>query len=60
MGSFIDAGKDIIDTRAKCIKTPILYSHGDVDPINNYKGTLQAYGLTSSTDKEMKTWVYNP
>lgn len=52
----MDAGKDIIKSKAKLIKTPILYSHGDIDPINDYKGTLQAYGLTPSTDKEMKTW----
>ncbi|GAA5803601.1 Alpha/Beta hydrolase protein [Helicostylum pulchrum] len=56
LGGFLDAGKDIIKSKAKLINTPVLYSHGDIDPINDYKGTLQAYGLTPSTDKEMKTW----
>lgn len=38
------------------IKTPILYSHADTDPINDYKGTLEAFELTPSTDKEIKNW----
>ncbi|KAI8077908.1 Alpha/Beta hydrolase protein [Gilbertella persicaria] len=54
--SFIDAGADILKTKAKLIKTPILYSHGDADPINAYKGTAEAYALTVSQDKELKTW----
>ncbi|KAG2212730.1 Alpha/Beta hydrolase protein [Mucor mucedo] len=56
LAGFIDAGSDIIKTKAKLIKTPILYSHADTDPINLYQSTLSAYNLTSSTDKEMKTW----
>lgn len=54
--SFIDAGTDILKTKAKLVKTPILYSHGDADPINSYQGTLKAYELTPSSDKEMKNW----
>lgn len=56
MAGFLDAGSDIIKTKAKLIKTPILYSHADTDPINLYQSTVSAYNLTSSTDKEMKTW----
>ncbi|CAO3643172.1 unnamed protein product [Mucor hiemalis] len=54
--SFIDAGTDIINTKAKLIKTPILYAHGDADPINSYQGTAKALELTTSSDKELKTW----
>jgi acylglycerol lipase len=54
--SFIDAGTDILKTKAKLIKTPILYSHADADPINAYKSTVKAFELTPSTDKEMKNW----
>lgn len=56
MKSFIDAGADIIKKQARLIKTPILYSHGDADPINAYTGTVKAYELTTSTDKELKNW----
>lgn len=56
VAGFLDAGSDIIKTKAKLIKTPILYSHGDSDPVNLYQSTVNAYNLTSSTDKEMKTW----
>lgn len=55
--SFIDAGTDIISTKAKLIKTPILYAHGDADPINSYQGTAKAYELTPSSDKELKKWT---
>jgi acylglycerol lipase len=54
--SFIDAGADIIATKAKLIKSPILYSHADTDPINSFKGCTEAYELTASTDKELKNW----
>ncbi|KAI8382477.1 Alpha/Beta hydrolase protein [Blakeslea trispora] len=54
--SFIDAGTDIIKSKAKLIQTPILYSHSDADPINAYKGTAEAFELTASQDKELKTW----
>lgn len=54
--SFIDAGSDILKTRAKSIKTTILYSHADTDPINAYKSTSEAFDLTSSETKELKDW----
>ncbi|KAI8876428.1 alpha/beta-hydrolase [Backusella circina FSU 941] len=53
---FLDAGQDILDNQAKKIKTPILYSHGDADPINAYDSTAKAFQLTASKDKELKTW----
>lgn len=43
-------------SKAKLIKTPILYSHGDTDPINSYASTSKAYEITASEDKELKTW----
>lgn len=47
----------MITTQAKLIKTPILYSHADADPINSYEGTAEAYELTASEDKELKNWA---
>ncbi|KAI9280504.1 Alpha/Beta hydrolase protein, partial [Sporodiniella umbellata] len=54
--SFIDAGSDILKTQAKLIECPLLVSHGDADPINDYQGSVKAYELASSKDKEMKGW----
>ncbi|KAI9467960.1 MAG: Alpha/Beta hydrolase protein [Benjaminiella poitrasii] len=57
--SFIDAGTDIINKAkplAKLVQIPILYSHSDADPINAFKGSSDAYELTSSIDKELKNW----
>jgi acylglycerol lipase len=54
--SFIDAGNDILKKQAKLIKTPILYSHADADPINSYASAVKAFELTASTDKELKNW----
>lgn len=54
--SFIDAGTDLL-TKAKAIKTPILYSHADSDPINSFNGCKSAYEITSSQDKELKNWT---
>ena len=56
MRGFIDAGTDILKTKAKLIKTPILFSHGDADPINSYQGCVKAHDICPSTDKEMKNW----
>jgi acylglycerol lipase len=53
---FLDAGQAILDSQAQKIKTPILYSHGDADPINAYDSTAKAFQLTASADKELKTW----
>lgn len=53
--SFIDAGTDLL-TKAKAITTPILYSHGDADPINSFQGCKSAFEITSSQDKELKDW----
>ncbi|ORZ03923.1 Alpha/Beta hydrolase protein [Syncephalastrum racemosum] len=52
---FLDAGQDLFK-RASAIKTPILYSHGDIDPINKYESTVKVYENTASQDKELKTW----
>lgn len=54
---FIDAGNDILKTKAKLVKTTILYSHADTDPINSFKSTSEAYNLTSSKEKELKKWT---
>ncbi|ORE08627.1 alpha/beta-hydrolase [Rhizopus microsporus var. microsporus] len=54
--SMIDAGSDILKTRAKLINCPILYSHGDEDNINSHIACVKAYELTASKDKEMKSW----
>ncbi|KAK4514104.1 phosphoglycerate kinase [Mucor velutinosus] len=54
--SFVDAGTDLL-TKAKAIKTPILYSHADSDPINSFNGCKSAYEITSSQDKELKNWT---
>jgi acylglycerol lipase len=56
VSGFLDAGNDILNTEAKKITLPILYSHGDADPINAFKSTKKAYELSSSTDKELKNW----
>lgn len=52
----IDAGSDVLKTRAKLINCPILYSHGDEDNINSHIACVKAYELTASKDKEMKSW----
>lgn len=53
--SFLDAGEDVIKHAHK-IKTPIVYSHGIPDAINDYKATKIAYESTGSTDKTLKSW----
>lgn len=53
--SFLDAGEDVIKHAHK-IKTPIVYSHGIPDAINDYKATKIAYESTGSTDKTLKAW----
>lgn len=53
--SFLDAGEDVI-TQAHKIKTPIVYSHGVPDAINDYKATKIAYENTGSSDKTLKAW----
>ncbi|KAI7880655.1 alpha/beta-hydrolase [Lichtheimia hyalospora FSU 10163] len=53
--SFLDAGEDVIKQAHK-IKTPIVYSHGIPDAINDYKATKIAYENTASTDKTLKAW----
>lgn len=55
VAGFLDAGQDLFKL-ASAIKTPILYSHGDIDPINKYESTVKVYETTSSQDKELKTW----
>ncbi|KAG0734310.1 hypothetical protein G6F57_012016 [Rhizopus arrhizus] len=55
--SMIDAGSDILKSRAKLIECPILYSHGDADPINSHTSCVKACELTRSKDKEMKSWA---
>ncbi|RCH88993.1 hypothetical protein CU098_000933 [Rhizopus stolonifer] len=52
----IDAGSDILKSKAKLIECPILFSHGDADPINAYPSSVKACELASSKDKEMKGW----
>ncbi|KAI8143873.1 Alpha/Beta hydrolase protein [Fennellomyces sp. T-0311] len=53
--SFLDAGQALLKD-AKKIRTPILYSHGVPDPVNDFKGTKSAYEITSSEDKTLKAW----
>ncbi|KAI8982210.1 Alpha/Beta hydrolase protein [Mycotypha africana] len=54
---FLDAGTDLLKkSLPKSIKTPILYSHGDADPINSFNGCSDAFEMTSSEDKELKNW----
>ncbi|KAI8387967.1 Alpha/Beta hydrolase protein [Radiomyces spectabilis] len=52
---FLNAGQDLFD-RAKSITTPVLFSHGDADPINKYESTKQVYQTCASQDKILKTW----
>ncbi|KAG2219437.1 hypothetical protein INT45_002322 [Circinella minor] len=55
LSGFLDAGKALLKDASK-IETPILYSHGTTDPVNDFKGTKTAYEITSSKDKELKAW----
>ncbi|CAO3615385.1 unnamed protein product [Cunninghamella echinulata] len=55
VGGFLDAGKDLL-TIGKDITTPVLFSHGDADPINKFESTKHVYEIASSTDKELKVW----
>ncbi|CAO3587342.1 unnamed protein product [Absidia cylindrospora] len=54
-GGFLEAGKNLLTIGSK-ITTPILFSHGDADPVNLYASTKRVYEITSSSDKELKTW----
>ncbi|KAI8973861.1 Alpha/Beta hydrolase protein [Pilobolus umbonatus] len=56
MKEMLEICQEIPAKRAASIKVPILYSHGDADPINSHAGTVKAYKATGSVDKEMKTW----
>ncbi|KAI9315138.1 Alpha/Beta hydrolase protein [Dichotomocladium elegans] len=55
VNGFLDAGKDLLDLAPK-ITTPVLYSHGDADPINDCKGTQQVFKLSNNPKSEMKVW----
>lgn len=52
---FLDAGQNLL-TVGKEIETPILFSHGDVDPVNSVDSTVKVYEIASSSDKTMKIW----
>ncbi|KAI8343687.1 Alpha/Beta hydrolase protein [Chlamydoabsidia padenii] len=52
---FLEAGTNLLTIGNK-IKTPILFSHGDADPVNLYDSTKRVYENASSSDKELKTW----
>ncbi|CAO3617828.1 unnamed protein product [Cunninghamella blakesleeana] len=55
VGGFLDAGKNLL-TIGKNITVPVLFSHGDADPINKYESTKHVYEIASSSDKELKKW----
>ncbi|KAI8086705.1 Alpha/Beta hydrolase protein [Halteromyces radiatus] len=55
VGSFLDAGKNLLNIGSN-ITLPILFSHGDEDPVNSHEATQRLYHITSSTDKEFKSW----
>ncbi|KAI9029103.1 Alpha/Beta hydrolase protein [Phycomyces nitens] len=52
---FLEAGESLLTEGVK-IDTPILFSHGTADPINNHDSTKKVYEIASSKDKEMKSW----
>ena len=53
---FLDAGKDLFNLAPKIQKIPILYSHGDVDPVNDYKSTEKVHKLSGNDGSELKCW----
>lgn len=53
---FLDAGKDLFKLAPKIHKIPILYSHGDVDPVNDFKGTEKVHKLSENDASELKCW----
>ncbi|CDS08239.1 hypothetical protein LRAMOSA02187 [Lichtheimia ramosa] len=53
---FLDAGKDLFKLAPKIQKIPILYSHGDVDPVNDFKGTEKLHKLCGNDASELKCW----
>ncbi|KAG0170473.1 hypothetical protein DFQ28_001730 [Apophysomyces sp. BC1034] len=52
---FLDAGYSLL-TEGKAIETPVLFSHGDADPLNSYHSTAKVYEIASSTDKSLRTF----
>lgn len=56
MRGFLDAGKDLFKLAPKIQKIPILYSHGDVDPVNDFKGTEKLHKLCGNDASELKCW----